>query len=102
VLGRYVRERNIISLEEAIRKMTSLPASILSIQNRGLIKEGYYADITIFDADNIIDKATFEDPHQYAIGVDFVLINGSIVVEEGSHNGNRPGRILFGPGYREN
>jgi dihydroorotase/N-acyl-D-amino-acid deacylase len=100
VLGRYVRERNIISLEEAIRKMTSLPASILSIQNRGLIKEDYYADITIFDADNIIDKATFENPHNYATGVDTVLVNGTIVIKNGIHNGNRPGRILHGPGYK--
>jgi len=102
VLGRYVRERNILSLEDAVRKMTSLPASILSIKERGLIKEGYYADITIFDSNKIIDKATFDDPHQYAIGVDFVLVNGTIVVEKGNHNGNRPGRILFGPGYRKN
>jgi N-acyl-D-amino-acid deacylase len=102
VLGRYVRERNILSLEEAVRKMTSLPASILSIKERGLIKEGYYADITIFNSNNIIDKATFEDPHQYALGVDFVLVNGTIVVEKGNHNGNRPGRVLFGPGYRGN
>jgi N-acyl-D-amino-acid deacylase len=79
-----------------------LPASILSIKERGLIKEGYYADITIFNSNNIIDKATFEDPHQYAVGVDFVLVNGTIVVEEGNHNGNRPGRVLFGPGYRGN
>ena len=102
VLGRYVRERNILTLEEAIRKMTSLPASVLSIKKRGLIKEGYFADITIFDSNRIIDKATFENPHQYAIGVNFVLVNGIIVVENGIHNGKRPGRILYGPGYRGN
>ena len=73
-----------------------------AIKERGLIKEGYYADIIIFDSNNIIDKATFEDPHQYAIGIDFVLVNGTTVVEKGDHNGNRPGRILFGPGYRGN
>jgi len=99
VLGRYVRDRNILSLEEAIRKMTSLPAQILSINKRGLLREGYYADITIFDPETIIDKATFEDPHQYAIGINTVLVNGVIVVENGLHNGNRPGRVLRGPGY---
>lgn len=102
VLGRYVRERNILTLEEAIRKMTCLPASVLSIKKRGLIKEGYFADITVFDSNRIIDKATFENPHQYAIGVNFVLVNGIIVVENGIHNGKRPGRILYGPGYRGN
>ena len=99
VLGSYVRERRIISLEEAIRKMTSLPAKILSINKRGLIKVGYYADITIFDKDTIIDKATFEDPHQYAEGVNTVIVNGIIVVSGGMHNGNLPGRVLYGPGY---
>ncbi|MDC0244977.1 D-aminoacylase [Pseudomonadota bacterium] len=99
VLGRYVRDRNILSLEEAIRKMTSLPAHILSINKRGLLREGYYADITIFDPETVIDKATFEDPHQYAAGINTVLVNGVIVVENGLHNGNRPGRVLRGPGY---
>ena len=99
VLGRYVRERKILTLEEAIRKMTGLPAQILSINRRGLIKEGYYADITILDNSTVIDKATFEDPHQYAEGVSAVLVNGVIVVENGVHNGNRPGRVLRGPGY---
>jgi len=99
VLGSYVRERNILSLEEAVRKMTSLPAQILSIQDRGLIKQGYYADIVIFDSNTIIDKATFKDPHQYAVGVHSVLVNGIIVIDQGVHNGNKPGRVLRGPGY---
>jgi len=99
VLGSYVRERNILSLEEAVRKMTSLPAQILSIQDRGLIKQGYYADIVIFDSNTIIDKATFKDPHQYAVGVHSVLVNGVIVIDQGVHNGNKPGRVLRGPGY---
>ena len=102
VLGSYVRERNILSLQEAIRKMTNLPAQILSIQDRGLIKEGYYADIAIFDPETIIDKATFEDPHQYAVGVSTVIVNGVIVVDQGVHNGNKPGKVLRGPGYKEN
>jgi N-acyl-D-amino-acid deacylase len=100
VLGSYVRDRKILSLEEAVRKMTSLPAKILSIESRGLIKEGYYADITIFDASTVNDKATFEDPHQYAEGIYSVLVNGVIVVDDGAHNGNKPGRVLRGPGYK--
>jgi N-acyl-D-aspartate/D-glutamate deacylase len=99
VLGSYVRERNILSFEEAVRKMTSLPAQILSIKQRGLIKEGYYADITVFDSKTIIDNATFEDPHQYAEGIHSVIVNGVIVVEQGVHNGNKPGKVLRGPGY---
>ena len=79
--------------------MTSLPAQILSIKQRGLIKEGYYADITVFDSKTIIDKATFEDPHQYAEGIHSVIVNGVIVVEQGIHNGNKPGKVLRGPGY---
>ena len=99
VLGLYVRERKILSLEEAIRKMSSQSARRLGIHDRGLITKGYFADIAIFDPDEIIDKATFENPHQYAIGIKFVLVNGAIVVENGQHTGARPGRILHGPGY---
>ena len=99
VLGLYVRERKILSLEEAIRKMSSQSARRLGIHDRGLITKGYFADIAIFDPDKIIDKATFENPHQYAIGTKFVLVNGTVVVENGQHTGARPGRILHGPGY---
>ena len=99
VLGLYVRERKILSLEEAIRKMSSQSARRLGIHDRGLITQGYFADIAIFDPDEIIDKATFENPHQYAIGTEFVLVNGAVVVENGQHTGARPGRILHGPGY---
>ena len=102
VLGSYVRERNILSLEEAVRKMTSLPAQILSIDRRGLVKESYYADITIFDASAVIDLSTFENPHQYAEGIHTVIVNGVTVVEQGVHNGNKPGRVLRGPGYMGN
>jgi N-acyl-D-amino-acid deacylase len=80
--------------------MTSLPATILNINKRGLIEEGFYADITIFDPNSVIDKATFMDPHQYAVGVNTVIVNGSIVVQDGVHTGARPGRILHGPGYK--
>ena len=99
VLGLYVRERGILSLEDAIRKMSSQSARRLGIHDRGLITEGYFADIAIFDPDEIVDKATFEDPHQYAVGMKFVLVNGALVVENGQHTGARPGRILHGPGY---
>jgi len=99
VLGHFVRERGVITLEEAVRKMTSLSAQRLSIQDRGLIAEGFFADIAVFDADEIIDRATFEDPHQYAVGMKHVLVNGEIVVRDGAHTGSRPGRILHGPGY---
>lgn len=99
VLGHYVRERNVITLEEAVRKMSSASALRLGIHDRGLIARGYFADIAIFDADEIIDTATFENPHQYASGMKYVLVNGEIVVEDGRHTGRRPGRVLYGPGY---
>jgi N-acyl-D-aspartate/D-glutamate deacylase len=100
VLGYYVRERGVISLENAVRKMTSLTAQRLSIRDRGLLVEGYFADIAIFDPDTITDKATFEQPHQYALGVDTVLVNGEVVVSNGQHTGARPGRVLHGPGFQ--
>ena len=99
VLGYYTRERGILTLEQAVRKMSSQTARRLGIHDRGLITEGYYADIAVFDADEITDRATFEDPHQYAEGMDYVLVNGAIVVSDGQHTGARPGRILHGPGY---
>lgn len=102
VLGYYVRERNIITLEEAVRKMSSMSAQRLGIRDRGLLVEGYFADIAVFDADEIRDMATFENPHQYAVGMKYVLVNGEIVVEDGSHTGQRPGKILYGPGYTGN
>ena len=98
VLGYYVRERGILKLEQAVRKMSSQSAKRLGIHDRGLIAEGYYADIAIFDSNQIIDKATFENPHQYSVGMKFVIVNGVIVVEEGKHNGSRPGKIIYGPG----
>ena len=101
VLGLYVRERGIISLEEAVRKMSSQTARRLGIHDRGLITENYFADIAVFDPDEIIDKATFEDPHQYAIGMKYVFVNGALVVDDGHHTGAKPGRIIYGPGYRE-
>ena len=100
VLGYYVRDRQILTLEQAIRKMSSQSAKRLGIQDRGLIAAGYFADIAIFDPDEIKDKATFENPHQYAVGMKYVLVNGEIVVLDGKHTGNRPGKIIYGPGWK--
>ena len=98
VLGHYVRERGILTLPEAVRKMTSLPASRLGLDDRGTIAEGYLADIVVFDADTIIDQARFDDPHQLATGVRWLIVNGEIVVADGKHTGATPGRVLRGPG----
>jgi dihydroorotase/N-acyl-D-amino-acid deacylase len=99
VLGYYTRERGILTLEQAVRKMSSQTAIRLGIRDRGLISEGYFADIAVFDADEVRDMATFEDPHQYAVGMKYVLVNGEVVVRDGTHTGARPGKILHGPGY---
>lgn len=94
VLGRYVREQHVISIEEAVRKMTSFPAARLGLQDRGLLREGLAADITIFDPATIVDRATFTDPHHYSEGVRWVLVNGEVVLDAGAHTGARPGRVL--------
>lgn len=99
VLGKYVREEHVLPLEEAVRKMTSLPAAQLGIHQRGLLAEGYYADVVLFDPDRISDKATFTEPHQYAEGIDYVLVNGRVVLDHGRHTGAHPGRAIYGPGY---
>ena len=100
VLGRYVRERGVLTLEDAVRKMSSATAQRLGLVNRGLLRAGYFADIVILDAERIRDRATFENPHQYAEGVTHVLVNGVLVVDDTRHTGARPGRVLFGPGTR--
>ncbi len=99
VLGRYVRDEKIISLEEAVRRMSSLPAQKFNLKNIGLLKEGMNADIVIFNEMEVADKATFEAPHQYSAGFKFVLVNGQLVVDNGVHTGIRSGRALYGPGY---
>lgn len=99
ILGRYVREWKILSLEEAIRKSTSLTAQRLGVRHRGLLREGFYADIVIFDPETIIDKATYENPHQYSEGIDYVLVNGEVVVDHGRITNARPGMVVRGPGY---
>jgi N-acyl-D-amino-acid deacylase len=97
VLGQYVRTRRVIPLEEAVRKMTSLPAGHFRLQGRGLIQEGYAADIVIFDPATVGDAATFEQPHAFAAGVPHVLVNGVAVVRNGQHTGARPGQVLTAP-----
>lgn len=100
LLGKYVREEKVIPLEEAIRRLTSLPASNLSISKRGSLKAGYYADVVIFDPDKIRDNATFEKPRQYATGVVHVFVNGVPVIKNGEHTGAKPGRVVRGPGWK--
>lgn len=101
LLGKYVRDEKVIPLEEAIRKLTSLPASNLKIQKRGSIKPGFYADLAIFDPSKIQDHATFENPHQYSTGMVHVFVNGAQVLEKGEHTGARPGRVVRGPGWKQ-
>jgi N-acyl-D-aspartate/D-glutamate deacylase len=101
ILGKYVREEKLLKLEEAIRKMTSLPAANLGLDKRGLLKEGYFADVVIFDPATIIDKATYQKPHQYATGVKHVFVNGVQVLKDGEHTEAKPGRALSGPGRME-
>ena len=101
LLGKYVREEKVIPLENAIQKLTSMPANRLKISNRGRLAPGYFADIVVFDADRIMDHATFEDPHQYATGVEYVMVNGELVVVEGQHTGATPGRFIKGPGHKD-
>ncbi|XWW47681.1 D-aminoacylase [Fibrella sp. USSR17] len=101
VLGRYVRELKVIPLEEAIRRMTSLPAQRFRFADRGLVRTGYAADLVIFDENTVSDQATYEAPHAYATGLSYVLVNGVPVIENGKHTGKRPGQILLGSGYRK-
>jgi N-acyl-D-amino-acid deacylase len=94
VLGRYVRQEHVLTLEEAIRKMTSANAAKIGVFDRGILRPGMMADITVFDAAHIIDNATYESPHQYATGVEYVVVNGKIVIDHGQPTGARPGTIL--------
>jgi N-acyl-D-amino-acid deacylase len=98
VLGKYVREEKVISLAEAVRRLSGLPATNLGLDHRGFIKEGMFADVIVFDPATIADRATFEKPHQYAVGVKQVFVNGAQVIKDGEHTGAKPGRALWGPG----
>jgi N-acyl-D-amino-acid deacylase len=98
-LGRYVREQKVIRLEEAIRRMTSLPAQKFQLRDRGLILPGMAADIVVFDEEKVIDKSTFSAPHAYSEGFRYVFVNGQLAVEEGKQTGIRSGSVLHGPGH---
>jgi len=100
ILGRYVREERVLSLEEAVRKMTSAVATRLHIRERGLLLDGYFADLVVFDHATVADRATFARPHQLSVGVEQVFVNGQAVVADGAHTGALPGRALRGPGWR--
>ena len=101
LLGKYVREENVIPLEEAVRRLTSLPAGNLKLDRRGRLAPGYFADVVVFDPTRIQDHATYDHPHQYATGVRHVLVNGTPVIKDGEHTGAKPGRVVRGPGWQE-
>ncbi len=98
VLGKYVRDEKVISLPEAVKRLSGLPATNLGLDHRGFIKEGMFADVVVFDPATIADRATFEKPHQYAVGMRHVFVNGAQVIKDGEHTGAKPGRALWGPG----
>lgn len=99
VLGKYVREEKVMPLEEAVRRMTSLPAQKFQLKDRGLLREGFAADIVVFDAETVADKSTYDNPHQYSVGFDYVIVNGKVTLEGGKHTGVKAGRSLRGPGF---
>lgn len=102
VLGKYVREDKVLRLEEAVRRMTTLPAQKFQLQNRGLLQTGYAADIVIFNEEQVRDVSTFEKPHAYSAGFNFIIVNGVITAENEKHTGARAGVALRGPGYLQN
>ena len=101
VLGKYVRDEGVVPLADAVRRLTALPASVLNIDRRGLLKPGYFADVVVFDPATIQDHATYHHPHQYATGVHHVFVNGVHVLKDGDHTGATPGRVVRGPGWRQ-
>jgi N-acyl-D-amino-acid deacylase len=100
LLGKYVREEKVIPIEEAIRRLTGLPATNLELDRRGFLREGMFADVIVFDPATIADRATFEKPHQFAVGMKHVFVNGGHVLKDGEHTGAKPGRALWGPGKK--
>jgi len=100
VLGRYVRELKVLTLPEAVKKMTSMNADKIGIKDRGRLRQGMWADLTIFDADRVIDRATFENPHQYPVGIRYVIVNGALTVDNERHTGALAGRVIYGPGKK--
>jgi N-acyl-D-aspartate/D-glutamate deacylase len=100
IIARYVREMGVLSLEDAIRKMTSWPATRMRITDRGLIRDGMWADVVVFDYEAIQDRATWDEPLLFPVGIDYVLVNGEVVIDHGKHTGARPGHVLYGHGHR--
>jgi N-acyl-D-amino-acid deacylase len=98
LLSKYVRDEHVIPLEEAVHRLSGLPATNLELENRGFIREGMFADVVAFDPARISDRATFENPHQYAVGMRHVFVNGTQVLKDGEHTGAKPGRALWGVG----
>jgi N-acyl-D-aspartate/D-glutamate deacylase len=100
ILGYYVREQHVLTLENAIRKMTSPPAQIKGISDRGQIHEGFAADVVLFDPDQVGETNSYDKPNSYAKGVPYVLVNGVVVIDKGMHTSARPGKVVHGPGYK--
>jgi len=100
ILGHYSRDLKLFPLEFAVRKMTSLAAQRVGLTDRGLVRPGMFADITVFNPATVIDRATFEQPHQTSVGIEYVIVNGQMVLKQGQLTSARPGRGLRGPGYR--
>src|SRR5678815_3505297 len=100
VLGYYVRDQRVLTLEDAVRKMSGLPAQILGLRDRGLLREGYAADIAVFDPATVGETNSFEKPKSYAKGVQYVLVNGTLVIDKGEHTGAKPGKAILGTGFR--
>jgi N-acyl-D-amino-acid deacylase len=98
VLGKYTRDEQVLTLQDAVRRMSALPASNLRLARRGMLKAGYFADVVLFDPATIRDNATFEQPHQYASGMRHVFVNGVQVLKDGEHTGAKPGRVVLGAG----
>ena len=100
VLGRYARELKVITLPEAVKKMTSMNADKIGIKDRGRLKEGFAADVTVFDQDRVIDRSTFEQPHQFPVGIKYVIVNGVVTVDNEQHTGALAGQVIYGPGKK--
>ena len=101
VLGKYVREEGLLTLQAAVRKLAAVPVETLKIKDRGLLKVGNYADVVVFDPATMQDHATFDQPHQYATGMKHVFVNGGQVLRDGEHTGVMSGRFVKGPGYKD-
>ena len=100
ILGRYVREQHVLTLEAAVRKMTGVAAERMALKDRGILRDGYFADITVFDPTTVADRATFANPHETSVGIRYVLVNGRFTLDDGRLTGQRPGRALRGPGWQ--